>query len=240
MARRVSTEYLLRMTSPPAHLGTRLQKPVSGKARRVQLQQKRATKRTTSGDGTAGAGGNASNRLTVVVGANGAGSSTHTRIGQRYRTPEQKARDNLHAGRMKLESRFVRLNGAAADDARQRAANERLYRPVDPSLAILREEELVPPKRSQAELITAGENDAAVDELTCPKRPKWRYTMTKAEVEKNEGACSSRRMDLSLSRIDALTWADLEQRASSEPGSPRPTLSSPGTKPLRRPSSSAI
>lgn len=89
---------------------------------------------------------------------------------------------------MKLESRFIRLPADLADEARLRAANERLHRPVDPSLGVLREEEIVPPKRTAAELMLAGEKDAAVDDLTCPKRPKWRYTMTKAEVEKNEGA----------------------------------------------------
>lgn len=87
---------------------------------------------------------------------------------------------------MKLESRFIRLSKDRADENRLRAANERLHRPIDPSLAVLQEQDLVPPKRTAAELLVAGEKDASVDELTCPKRPKWKYTMTKAEVEKNE------------------------------------------------------
>jgi hypothetical protein len=33
-----------------------------------------------------------------------------SRIGQRFRTAEQRARDDVHAGRMKLESRFIRLS----------------------------------------------------------------------------------------------------------------------------------
>ena len=92
---------------------------------------------------------------------------------------------------MKLESRFIRLSKDRADENRLRAANERLHRPIDPSLAVLHEEDLVPPKRTAAELLVAGEKDASVDELTCPKRPKWKYTMTKAEVEKNEGTLPS-------------------------------------------------
>lgn len=88
---------------------------------------------------------------------------------------------------MKLESRFIRLSKDRADENRLRAANERLHRPIDPSLAVLQEEDLVPPKRTAAELLLAGEQE--VDDLTCPKRPKWKYSMTKAEVEKNEGTC---------------------------------------------------
>ncbi|GAA5866420.1 hypothetical protein JCM3774_004677 [Rhodotorula dairenensis] len=164
------------------------QKPASGKARREQLQQKRATKRAAhpesgpgSGDATPG-----SNASRSSVPGPGAGGAAKSRIGQRFRTSEQKARDDMHAGRMKLESRFVRLSQGRADENRLRAANERLHRPVDPSLAVLQEEDLVPPRRTAAELFLAGEKDASVDELTCPKRPKWKYSMTKAEVEKNE------------------------------------------------------
>ncbi|TKA50181.1 hypothetical protein B0A53_06412 [Rhodotorula sp. CCFEE 5036] len=163
-------------------------KPASGKARKEQLQLKRARKRaapsTDAGSGeatgsTLASTGRSSSSLT------GTGSSK-SRIGQRFRTAEQRARDDVHAGRMKLESRFIRLSKDRADENRLRAANERLHRPIDPSLAVLHEEDLVPPKRTAAELLVAGEKDASVDELTCPKRPKWKYTMTKAEVEKNE------------------------------------------------------
>jgi hypothetical protein len=169
------------------------QKPASGKARKEQLQLKRARKRaapsTDAGSGeatgsTLASTGRSSSSLT------GTGSSK-SRIGQRFRTAEQRARDDVHAGRMKLESRFIRLSKDRADENRLRAANERLHRPIDPSLAVLHEEDLVPPKRTAAELLVAGEKDASVDELTCPKRPKWKYTMTKAEVEKNEGTLPS-------------------------------------------------
>ena len=169
------------------------QKPASGKARKEQLQLKRARKRaapsTDAGSGeatgsTLASTGRSSSSLT------GTGSSK-SRIGQRFRTAEQRARDDVHAGRMKLESRFIRLSKDRADENRLRAANERLHRPIDPSLAVLHEEDLVPPKRTAAELLVAGEKDASVDELTCPKRPKWKYTMPKAEVEKNEGTLPS-------------------------------------------------
>ncbi|GAA5986537.1 hypothetical protein JCM10908_003790 [Rhodotorula pacifica] len=164
-------------------------KPASGKARKEQLQQKRANKRAThpSGAFSADAGPGATGQSGAAATATGRGAGpSKPRIGQRFRTSEQRARDDLHAGRMKLESRFIRLSKLQADENRLRAANERLHRPVNPSLAVLQEEDLVPPRRTAAELLLAGEKDAEADQLTCPKRPKWRYTMTKAEVEKNE------------------------------------------------------
>jgi hypothetical protein len=50
-----------------------------------------------------------------------------------------------------------------------------LERPVPDELGVLTVDELQPPE---------------LEGLTCPKRPKWRYTMSKLEVERNEGVYS--------------------------------------------------
>ncbi|GAA5880041.1 hypothetical protein JCM1840_007135, partial [Sporobolomyces johnsonii] len=144
-------------------------KPTSGKARKVQLQQKRATK--------------AANYVPTPFPADldspaaSSPPSTSRNVPrqqhQRYRTAEQRERDDKHEGRMKLESRFIRLPKHVQEHHRNVAATDILTRPIDDELGVLRVEELQP-KGEEAE------------RLTCPKRPKWSYNQSKKEVEKNE------------------------------------------------------
>ena len=72
-----------------------------------------------------------------------------------------------------LQSSFVKLSAEFLAISKGLASTLVLPRPIDPSCAILSEEQV-----------------GAIDKiaLVCPKRPKWRYDMEKKEVEKNEEA----------------------------------------------------
>ncbi|KAI0720002.1 hypothetical protein C8T65DRAFT_23388 [Cerioporus squamosus] len=76
----------------------------------------------------------------------------------------------------RLESAFVRLPPAFLERTKVLASTLPLTRPIPPEAAILSDVDKPPP--------------AAVSpldsQLTCPKRPKWRYDMSKKEVEANE------------------------------------------------------
>lgn len=76
---------------------------------------------------------------------------------------------------MKMESRFLRLPLDLLQHHRLISATEQLGRPIAQDLGVLHIEELQPPELED------------LPRLTCPARPKWRYTQTKDEVEKNEG-----------------------------------------------------
>lgn len=69
----------------------------------------------------------------------------------------------------KLQSAFVKLPENFLDQTRVLAATLPLTRPIP------RQTRLFPSKSFDAESI-----------LTCPQRPKWRFDMSKIEVEKNE------------------------------------------------------
>ncbi|GAA6039125.1 hypothetical protein JCM8097_005338 [Rhodosporidiobolus ruineniae] len=158
-------------------------KPVSGKARKVQLQSQRATKKanfvpTPFPDELASLSASSPSSPSSpssTTASRRPTASKDDRLGQRFLTPEQRERQALHAGRMALESRFIRLPKQVAEQHRQQAATEVLPRPVPDALATLQEEDIAPP---------AGEGGDG--ELTCPKRPKWSFHQTKKEVERNE------------------------------------------------------
>ncbi|BGP39270.1 hypothetical protein JCM10449v2_003208 [Rhodotorula kratochvilovae] len=184
-------------------------KPVSGKARKAQLQTKRADKKASATPVPFPADAAAHPFLLATSGNGSTASSTaapqtareRDRIGHRFRTPEQRARDETHAGRMALESRFVRLPKQVQELHRQVAAADKLVRPVSDEMGVLRPEDLVPkvpaPEEDDGGAQGAGgfadlaaqdppRRDISSFELTCPKRPKWNYNQSKREVEKNE------------------------------------------------------
>ncbi|GAA5882209.1 hypothetical protein JCM16303_002281 [Sporobolomyces ruberrimus] len=144
-------------------------KPISGKARKLQLQHKRALKQANATPVPFPTDVNSSTpkqplELLTTTNRNVQSKSTH-------RTTEQRARDEIHGSRMALESRFIRLPKSIQEIHRNKAATEILKRPIEEEMGVLRVEELQP---------------ARGDELICPKRPKWSYNSTKKEVEKNE------------------------------------------------------
>nr|VWO94319.1 N/A [Ganoderma boninense] len=71
----------------------------------------------------------------------------------------------------RLESSFVKLPPAFLDRTKVLASTLPLPRPIPSRLAILSDVDQPP---------------AASDAVACPKRPKWRYDMSKKEVEANE------------------------------------------------------
>lgn len=72
----------------------------------------------------------------------------------------------------RLESSFVKLPPAFLEKTKVLASTLPLARPIPPNLAIL--PDVDKPQRS------------GTDALACPRRPKWRYDMSKKEVEANE------------------------------------------------------
>jgi hypothetical protein len=132
--------------------------PISNKQRKAQLQEKRAIKR---GD------------VSPPPPAK--------------RNPRQKRRPltsrsavtgtvdaQAVASSRKLQSTFVKLSPAYLERSKLIASKQPLPRPLPPSVAIF----------SPDELDRSSDGDA--QKLSCPKRPKWRYDMSKTDVEKNE------------------------------------------------------
>ncbi|GAA5839437.1 hypothetical protein JCM3766R1_004835, partial [Sporobolomyces carnicolor] len=150
-------------------------KPFSGKARKAQLQHKRATKQAnqTRVPFPADAANSPQLLAATLVADSGSGSGTarNAQTKAQHRTTEQRARDEMHGSRMALESRFIRLPKQIQDVHRLKAATEILQRPIGEHMGVLRVQDLQPTER---------------DPLVCPKRPKWSYNSTKKEVEKNE------------------------------------------------------
>lgn len=133
-------------------------KPFSNKQRKAQLQEKRAVKR-----------GDVSPPPPVK------------------RNPKQKRRPlasrsaaagtvdaQAVASSRKLQSAFIRLSPAYLEKSRLIASKQALPRPLPPSVAIFNPDNLY------------QSSDEDAQKLSCPKRPKWRYDMSKTEVEKNE------------------------------------------------------
>ncbi|KAK0198849.1 P-loop containing nucleoside triphosphate hydrolase protein [Armillaria mellea] len=94
--------------------------------------------------------------------------------------PKRTNRKKSHLGRSlpppetsrKLQSAFVKLPPEFLERAKSLAATLVLPRPIPTRSAILSLQEYCFPAPS--------------DTLICPKRPKWRYEMSKEEVERNE------------------------------------------------------
>jgi hypothetical protein len=140
-------------------------KPISGKQHKAELQLKRAIKR---GDLPAPApDSNKSSRRKrrpVRIGPTGQPLGTSQNTTTSKSTIESAKR---------LQSAFIKLPPKFLEDTKTLAATLILPRPIPVESAVLDE------KRSDV----SEEQSKA---LTCPKRPKWKYDMTKKEVEKNE------------------------------------------------------
>ncbi|KAM0788802.1 hypothetical protein ACM66B_002890 [Microbotryomycetes sp. NB124-2] len=194
-------------------------KPISGKARKEHLKLKRAIKRDQDGNGGDGGPGTSSignGSLTATSSSRPLGGQHGRRpAAKRYMTTEERHRADKVAGRVKLESRFIRLPPQVQERHRLMAATERLERPVRAQLGVLKESDLL----WQPNTGDADDDDDELKPMTCPKRPKWRYTMTKLEVERNEEGM----FEQWLSQTDArLARFAQEQKAqgSSSPVSP--------------------
>lgn len=101
----------------------------------------------------------------------------------RFRNSEPQAADTK-----KLQSRFVTVSPEYLETTRNLAHSDTLIRPI--------------PTKNALFPIELLERD--VDKrLTCPARPKFRYDMTKKEVEKNEEGWFKRWMDTTGEIMDA-------------------------------------
>lgn len=72
----------------------------------------------------------------------------------------------------KLQSAFIKLPPNFLEQTKQLASDLVLLRPIPDEKAIFQSFD--------------PENEPNVEALSCPKRPKWRFDMTKNEVERNE------------------------------------------------------
>ncbi|KIJ40336.1 hypothetical protein M422DRAFT_174008 [Sphaerobolus stellatus SS14] len=75
----------------------------------------------------------------------------------------------------RLQSAFLKVEPAFLERSRQIASNEALSRSLSADAVILREQDVG---------LSSDSSEAA--QLTCPRRPKWRFDMSKKEVEANE------------------------------------------------------
>ncbi|KAI0094359.1 hypothetical protein BDY19DRAFT_1079853 [Irpex rosettiformis] len=141
-------------------------KPNSAKQKKAQLQQKRAIKR-----------GDISPPPPAKPDKRGKGKDK----GPAYDPepgPPARAIAATESSR-RLQSSFVKLPKEFLEETKHLAANLSLPRPVPPEAAVWVVDHGA---EIQSTDLTVGKREA----LTCPKRPKWRYEMSKKEVEKNE------------------------------------------------------
>ncbi|KAH9857967.1 hypothetical protein C2E23DRAFT_156293 [Lenzites betulinus] len=79
----------------------------------------------------------------------------------------------------RLQSAFIKLPAPFLKKTEIIASALPLVRPVPPEAAILPDVDAVPSGATEA-------GNAQATQLTCPRRPKWRYDMSKNEIEANE------------------------------------------------------
>lgn len=102
---------------------------------------------------------------------------------------------------MRLESRFLRLPLELIQHHQLIGSTQELLRPIPNQLSYNLKQDLAPPE---------------LDSLTCPKRPKWNYNMSKLEVEKNE--------EIAFEKWLSITDSALSSYTSSLRGTPTPSF----------------
>lgn len=112
-----------------------------------------------------------------------------------------------------LQSQFVKLDKCFLDDTRALAGSIVLRRPIPSDVAVLRHE-----------WITPAPPGPQLPPLSVPNRPKWRYQMSKDELDANEQAY----FRTWLAQQDAIVgqW----QRALSAPPPTIPSADPPGDR----------
>ncbi|KIK96377.1 hypothetical protein PAXRUDRAFT_10847 [Paxillus rubicundulus Ve08.2h10] len=135
----------------------------SGKQRKAQLQLKRAVKR---GDAP---------KPDPVPTSKHKRSRPPPKPGHTLEARE--ATDQAVKAARKLQSTFMKLDRGFLEETRRLAGSIVLTRPIQRGLGVLTDEWITPiPTVAGADL----------GNLSVPKRPKWKYTMTKEEVDANE------------------------------------------------------
>jgi hypothetical protein len=163
-------------------------KPASAKQRKAQLQLKRAVKR---GD----------------VPPSDPKTSHHRKLKSVRRGPTGRplspGSSVLIASSRRLQSSFIKLPPRFLEESRHLASVLILPRPIASTVAIF-------------DNLTLSHNgrfddldDVTAEKLICPRRPKWRYDMTKKEVEKNEEAMFNQWLSLTDNSVGH--WLKNEQ-----------------------------
>lgn len=136
-------------------------KPISGKQKKEQQQIKRAIKR---GDIPAPEPTKKPPRKRRPTRIGVAGKA----IGHPTSTS-----DSAAASVRKLQSTFIKLPPRFLEETKAIASTVPLSRPIPDDVALFHD-------------FTSDDSLSHDDPLSCPKRPKWRYDMSKKEVEHNE------------------------------------------------------
>lgn len=166
-------------------------KPVSGKQHKAELQIKRAIKR----------GEVPSDAATKDTSRGGHSSRGGRRgAGRGRQAPEVTAR--IQATR-RLQSAFVKLSPEFLEEAKRKASELALTRPISPDKI------LFPPQ-----IVT----NAGQPKLSVIKRPKWNYEMSKKQVEANEEGMFKKWLEQTDAAIDSWRQHESEVRATP-PGS---------------------
>ncbi|GJE85788.1 P-loop containing nucleoside triphosphate hydrolase protein [Phanerochaete sordida] len=92
----------------------------------------------------------------------------------------------------RLQSAFVKLPAAFLEHTKRLSATLPLPRPVPPAVAVWDD--------------LPAQSGSGAQQLTCPRRPKWRYDMSKKEVEKNEEGLFRKWLDSTDALVGA--WTD--------------------------------
>lgn len=163
-------------------------KPLSGKQKKEQQQIKRAIKR---GDLPPPEPTKKPSRKRRLV-----------KIGPTGKIVGRQNSDAAIASARKLQSAFIKLPPRFLEETKAIASTVPLTRPIPYDVALCHD--------FSADGLTTGQ-----DALLCPKRPKWRFDMSKIEVEHNEEGVFKKW----LAHADQLVekW-----QANREPESPNP------------------
>lgn len=180
-------------------------KPFSTKQKKAHLQDKRAVKR---GDLDAQDVRIASH--THRAARPGVGGGRHPPAGQSGLTSTR------------LTSRFIALSPAYLDKTRDEAYNLILPRPIPrengvfPVEIMHRDARVLQGSRDQEDSVgsTAIGQSRPGQRLSCPARPKFRYDMTKKEVEKNEEGYYARWLDETEGVVRA--WVEGEEEVEQD------------------------
>jgi hypothetical protein len=186
-------------------------KPNSVKNKKLQLQTKRAAKLVNQSGGVANADASNLAALDKLKSKKRPSNNRTRRAATSSRLSAidglvpggQDARAILAEARKKstlgLESRFMKLPSELLQHYRLLASTEPLERPIPRRFGVLTVEEVNGPETIETEDEGTEGAKTALPALTCPKRPKWHYEMSKKEVEKVSCPSTSPKYHLGIS-----------------------------------------
>ena len=129
--------------------------------------------------------------------------TTHSDRRRRPRVQHSTADNAVVESARKLQSAFVKLPKEFLQQTRLLSASLPLQRPIPSQAAIW------------TDAVAVHDDDAKSHQLTCPRRPKWRYDMSKKEVEKNEEGLFKKWIDQTDALVDAWSEPDVSSAVDS-------------------------